>query len=144
MNANRYAFAAYRNADILTISQKELILRLYQWLQRFLRTSQAAMRNREIESAHNHCQKAKDILGELARTLNVEAGGALAVQLGSLYVFLINEIARANLHKDADIIEKILPIIATLEEGWQQIPEEFANHSAVPASHQGHALNFRS
>jgi flagellar protein FliS len=135
---------AYRKADVHTCSQKELILRLYQGLDRYLRTAQAAMRNRQIEAAHAQSEKAKDIITELLYTLNLEAGGDLALQLRDLYVFLIAQVVEANLRKEPLIIDGILPVIATLRDGWQQVPEEHANLTSVPVSNQGHAVNFRS
>ncbi len=50
----------------------------------------------------------------------------------------------ANLRKDPALIDGILPVIATLHDAWQQVPEEHANLTSVPASNQGHAVNFRS
>ena len=143
-NASKNASKAYRQADVHTSSQKDLILRLYQGLERFLRTAQAAMANRQIEAAHRHCEKAKDILSELLYTLNLEAGGEFATQLRDLYVFLVAQVVEANLRKNPAIIEGILPIIATLADGWRQVPEEHANLTSVPESNQGHAVNFRS
>ena len=135
---------AYRTAEVHTSSQKDLILCLYAGLERFLRTAQAAMRNRQIEAAHQHCEKAKGILTELLSTLHLEAGGELAVQLRDLYVFLISQVVEANLRKEPALIDGILPVIATLHDGWQQVPEEHANLTSVPVSNQGHAVNFRS
>jgi flagellar secretion chaperone FliS len=138
------ASKAYRQADVKTSSQKDLILRLYAGLERFLSTAQTAMQNRQIEAAHRHSEKAKDILTELLYTLNIEAGGEIAAQLRDLYVFLIAQVCEANLRKEPAIIDGILPIIATLADGWRQVPEEHANLTSVPVSNQGHAVNFRS
>ena len=100
-----------------------------------------AINNRQIEMAHINCQKAKAIFGELLATLNVEAGGEVGIQLRDLYVFLITSIVEANLRKDGVLIGKLLPIVASLREAWQQIPEEYAQVTSTPS---GHTLSFRT
>ncbi len=138
--ANAYK-QAYRSAELETVSQRDLIVRLYQGAERFLIQAQVAINNRQIEMAHINCQKAKAIFSELLATLNVEAGGDVGIQLRDLYVFLITSIVEANLKKDGVLIGKLLPIIASLREAWQQIPDEYAQVTSTPS---GHSLSFKT
>ncbi len=143
MAAANIAYAAYRTAEVHTISKRDLIVKLYQGAERFLVQAQTAMQNRQIEMAHNACIKTKNIFSELLVTLNMENGGEIAVSLQALYVFFINEITEANMRKDPKKIAGVLPIIATLREGWQQVPAEYANLSSLEAN-EGHILNVRT
>jgi flagellar protein FliS len=138
------ASSAYRHADVQTASPKDLLVHLYQGLDRFLRAAQVAMRDHRALAAHVQCTKASNILVELMSTINPEVGGALPDQLRNLYAFLMQRVGEANLRKEPALIDDILPIIDTLRDGWQQVPEEHANLTSVPASNQGHAVNFRS
>ena len=131
--ANSYK-KAYGAAEVETLSQRDILIRLFQGAERFLVQAQLAMSNRQIEPAHHHCQKARAIFVELLSTLNFELGGEIAVQLRDLYVFIIGRITEANLRKDPAIIAGILPAIATLREGWEQIPDEHARTSALSSS----------
>jgi flagellar protein FliS len=135
---------AYQAADIGTLSQRDLIVRMYQTMERSLRLAEAAMLNRHVPLAHDQCTKAKDILCALLCTLNFEAGGEIAERLRDLYLYLINEISVANLLKDAERVRPLIPILITLREGWEQVPDEHANLSSVPACNQGHAFNIRT
>ena len=135
---------AYKQAEITTLSQKQLLLKLFEGCDRFLRQAQEAMRNKQIEAAHINCTKAKDIIAELLATLNFEAGGDIAVQLKDIYLFLIMQIAEANAYKDPARIEPLLPVLATLQDAWSQIPDEHANTSSLPPGHDSHTLDFRS
>ncbi len=137
------AYTAYRTAELATISQRDLIVRLYQGAERFLNQAQLAMSNKQVEMAHVNCQKAKAIFCELMATLNFEKGGEIANQLKELYLFFILQIVEANLRKDPSMIARILPSIAQLREAWQQVPEEHANVSSVPAGHDGAAFSIR-
>lgn len=138
------AYAAYRSAEIKTISQKDLIVLLYQGAERFLEAGRQAMELRQLETAMTQCHRAKEILVELMSTLNFEAGGDLAVQLKDLYAFFIVQITEASLRKNPAQITAILPILATLREGWQQIPDDFANVSSMPAGFDGHGFSART
>ena len=137
------AYAAYRSAELQTISQRDLIVRLYQGAERYLIQAQAAIHNKQFEMAHHNCQKAKAIFSELLATLNPEQGGPIAAQLKELYLFLIIKTVEANLRKDAPMIGKLLPIVSTLREAWQQIPDDQAQVSSVTAN-EGHTFSVRT
>ncbi len=143
-NATLKAFAAYRSAQVETLSQRDLIIRLYQGAEKFLCLAREAMVNRRVEAAHVNCTKARDIFQELVSTLNFEQGAEIAQQLKELYLFLIVRITEANLRKSPEKIDEVLPIIVTLREAWEQVPADLANTTSIPVENEGHALNFRS
>jgi flagellar secretion chaperone FliS len=138
------AYAAYRSAEIETTSQKDLIVRLYQGAERFLEAGRVAMEQHQPEQAMMQCRRAKEIFIELMATLNFEQGGELANQLKELYAFFIIQITEGSLRKNPGQIAALQPIIANLREGWQQIPDEHANLSSMPAGNQGHAFSLRT
>lgn len=144
MNAAANAYQAYRTAEIETISQRELIVKMYQGMERFIVQAQMAMHNKKLEAAHENCQKVKAILVELISTLNFEQGGDIAQQLRELYAFFLVTVVEANLRKDPAKLASILPIIAELRTAWEQIPDEYANTSSLPEGHEGHTLNLRT
>jgi flagellar protein FliS len=135
------ARAAYQSSDIGTLSQRDLIVRLYEGAERFLVQACAAMELHEVERAHDGCQRAKEIFSELLSTLNLEVGGEIATRLRDLYVFFIARIVEGNLRKQPAMIREILPIVATLREAWQQVPAEMANVSVSAEASRGHAVD---
>jgi flagellar protein FliS len=137
------ASTAYRAAEINTLSQRDLIVRLYQGAERFLNQAQLAISNKHYEMAHHNCQRAKDIFSELLATLNFDRGGEVANQLKELYLFFLVQIIEANLYKDAARISRLLPIIAGLREAWQQVPDTEANTTSVPEGNQGAGFSVR-
>ena len=144
MSPANHAAHAYRNAEVTTLTQRDLIVKLYQGAERFLIQAKAGMANDKEDLVLIGCQKAKRIFVELTATLNFEQGGDIAEQLRNLYVFLIGEIGRASQERDPGAIEGILPIIATLREAWQNVPDEHANTSSMPQPGQSHTLNIRT
>ena len=139
-----FALAAYRSATIETISQRDLIVRMFAGAESLMVRAGSAMEGQRIEEAHNCCRRARDIFCELLSTLNMPAGGEVAVQLYNLYLCLITRITEANLRKQASLIGELVPIVRTLREGWEQVPDEFANTTAVPGSPSGHSFSLNS
>lgn len=131
------AYSAYRSAEVGTLSQRDLVVKLYQGVERFLIQGKTGIQNGDRELALEGCQKAKRIIVELCSTLNFEVGGEVAGQLRDLYLFFISEITRASLEQDAPAIDKLLPVIATLREAWQSIPDEHANVTSMPTQGGG-------
>lgn len=143
MSGHANAYSAYRSAEITTASQKDLIVRLYLGAEKFLDLACQAMAAKKYVDSMTNCRKARDIFMELMATLNFEQGGELAIRLKDLYAFLVFQISEASLRKNAEQIKTILPIIRTMREGWEKVPEEEANTTSIPAGNEGHALNFR-
>ncbi len=138
------AYNAYKNAEVRTLSQRELIVKLYEGADKFLLQAEAGIYNSEWEMAHTNCTKAKAIFMELLSTLNFEKGEEIAGQLRDLYLFLIAEIIEGNMTKDAARLKKLHPIIKTLLDAWRDIPEEFANNGGSPIADTGHTFNIRT
>jgi flagellar protein FliS len=138
--------ATYRSSEIETLTPRDLVTKLFEGTERFLRQAQDAMRHqpKQIEAAHNGCSKANAILTELLSTLNFDAGGEIAIQLRDLYLFLIREITEANLRKDPARIDPLLPILGTLRSAFDGIPAEQASLSSIPEAQRGHALDLRT
>jgi len=134
---------AYQTAEITTISQRDLLVRLYLGAERFLIHARDAMYKGQPDVAHAQCQKVKAIFSELVATLDFEAGGAIAHQLRELYLYLITKTVEANLRKDPALIDQILPVVATLRQAWQQIPaaEAEAHDRSGPTDGSHFAVN---
>ncbi len=138
------AYSAYKNAEVTTLSQRDLIIKLYEGADRFLLQAESGITNSQWELAHITCCKAKAIFMELLSTLNFEKGEAIAEQLRDLYLFIITEIIQSNMTKDADRLNKLHPIIQTLLDAWRDVPEEFANSGATTIAETGNTFNFRT
>lgn len=125
------AFASYRTAEAETLSQRDLLVRLFQGAERFLAQARIAMLNKEWYQANEGCQKAKRIFVELLSTLNFELGGEIAERLRDLYLFLIGEIVEANVHHQPERLLALAPVVETLRSAWQDIPDAQANTSSL-------------
>ncbi len=133
MASPAHAYSAYKSAEVTTLTQRDLVVKLFEGVDRFLLQGAAAMRNGNREMAQRACSKAKRILVELLSTLNFEAGGEMAKQLRDLYLFMLTEISTGNMETDPERLNGVRRVVQPLLDGWRQIPDTYANLSSLGA-----------
>jgi flagellar secretion chaperone FliS len=112
---------AYQRSAVLTASQGQLIVMLYDGANRFLAQAAAAMGDRQIELAHNKMRRAELIITHLQTSLDFEQGGEIAPRLASIYVFCQRHLNQARAHADPERIEQVRGLLGTLRDAWAQI-----------------------
>ena len=138
------AAGKYQQAEIGTLTQRDLLVRLYQGIERFLDQAATAMREADPPRAHDRCERARAIIVELLSTLDFERGGEVAEQLKQLYLWMLLHISEANLRKDAAILAQVTPVVGRLRDAWEQVPAELANAGSLAAAGQATAVDIRS
>lgn len=74
-------------------------------------------------TAHSALIAAQQILCLLRGALDHRAGGGLSRRLEVLYTFLIVELGRANIEKRSARLEPLVPVVATLRDGFAAAAE---------------------
>ena len=92
---------AYREAAVLTASPVQLVVMLYDGVERFLRQAEVVMGEGNVAQAHDRMQRAEAIIDELLRTLDKSAG-QVAERLEAIYIFCKRLLMEARLERDAD------------------------------------------
>ncbi|MFW5828712.1 MAG: flagellar export chaperone FliS [Planctomycetota bacterium] len=138
------AYSAYKTAEVTTLTQRDLLIKLFEGIDRFLVQAAAGMRNSNPELTHKGCSKAKRIIVELLSTLNFDVGGEMATQMRDLYLFMLTEISGARLNKEPERLDRLREVVAPLLEGWRSVPDTFANLSSLPISERSSTLNVRT
>lgn len=92
---------------------------LYDGLVRSLSQAGDAIRNGSIEEAHNKLVKSQDIILELDSSLNMEY--EISRHLHATYDFLYRQAVKANVDKDAAVVESCLGMVKELREAWLQV-----------------------
>jgi flagellar protein FliS len=124
------AYAAYRHAEVETLTQRDLLVKLFEGMERFIEQGAAAIRERRYDRATECCRRVREILFELISTLNHDAG-EIATRLNALYVFLVDQVSLTSMRKDADGLLRLKRTVTLLREGWQGVPDEFANTTSL-------------
>ncbi len=117
-------FQAYQNASVKTSNQKQLIIMLYDGMDRFLTKAAKSIREGDIESAHSYMHRTGQILLELLSTLREDKGGEIAANLKRLYVYCYEQVVIANLKKDVRLIQEIQQVLSNLKGAWKQIGQK--------------------
>ena len=121
MSAYTAAPNAYRQNSVLTASPAQLVVMLYDGANRFLLQTAAAMREGRPGVAGERLRRAEAIINELLITLNMDAGGEVAVRLQQLYVFFKHRLGEARREQDADKVDEVAGMMRELRGSWAQL-----------------------
>jgi flagellar protein FliS len=113
----------YRRGAVLAASREQLVVMLYDGARRFLRQGAIAMREGQIERAHNALRRCEFILGSLDSALDFEQG-QVSERLHSIYGFCLVHLNRARLKQDATMVEEVSEMLGELRDAWVQIAAE--------------------
>jgi len=112
---------AYRENAVLSATPEQLVVMLYDGVQRFLRQAGKAMRAREVERAHNALRRAEMIVAHLDGVLDYEQGEPIASQLHPIYRFCLAHLNRARIDQDVGKLEEVGGLLGELRESWAEI-----------------------
>lgn len=113
--------AAYKEHATATQSKGGLVIMLYEGAIRFLKQAIAAIEAGDAAEKGRCMAKARAIVDELDTSLDLEAGGELAVDLRRLYGFMRRHLAAANAARDPAKIRDVISLLEELNEGWKAV-----------------------
>lgn len=114
------AYQVYRQTQVSTASQGELLLMLFDGAIRFARQAQEHMNGGDIEQANSKLIRTQDIVNELILSLNHDVG-ELAQNLQQLYTYIYDLLVQANIKKEPDKVGEALHMLTELRETWEQV-----------------------
>src|SRR5580692_9826820 len=125
------AYQKYKTTSVQSASREKLLLMLYEGSIRFIKQAIAAIEKKDIAGRGMNIGRAYDIVAELSNTLNFEAGGDLAKTLEQLYMFVTEQLTKANAKNDKKPLEDALKIMETLYSGWVEAVEKLKREGAL-------------
>jgi flagellar protein FliS len=114
---------AYRQSAVLAASPGELVVMLYDGARRFLRQATVAMREGQIERAHNTLRRSEMIIAHLDGTLDFEQG-QLPERLHTIYGFCLKHLNSGRMNQDPTKLEEVSELLGELREAWSQVASE--------------------
>src|SRR5271169_5423762 len=96
-----YALNSYTQARVVGGSPVELIIALYDGAIEFLIKAATGITLKNLQVKLKYIDRALAIIQELNRSLNMDAGGEVAVNLRDLYTHMMLELVLANAENDA-------------------------------------------
>ncbi len=98
---------------------------LYDGARRFLRQGSIAMREGQVERAHNTLRRAELIVAHLDSILDYDQG-EISDRLHAIYQFCLAHLNTARGEQDAAKLEEVSDLLGELREAWAQVTEEIA------------------
>lgn len=120
MYSGNNAYNVYKNNSVNYASKEQLLLMLVDGAVKFAKIGRQAIIDKDIQKSHENIVKTENIFYELISTLDVQKGGDWANSLVQVYDFIIRKLTEANIKKDANIMDQIIPIIETVRDMWEQ------------------------
>lgn len=114
------AYNVYKNNSVNYASKEQLLLMLLDGAVKFSKLGRQAIVDRDIKKAHEDIVKTENIFYELMVTLDVNKGGEWASSLMQVYDFIVRRLTDANIKKDVDIMNEVIPLIEDVRDTWEQ------------------------
>lgn len=112
-------YAAYKKQSVTTMTPIEIVIKLYSETERELNRSVVFIKEKNYESANNALNKSVDLIAALRSVLDVSL--PIGKNLDAIYGFLEKQIIAANVKKDVEIVNSLLPMVAELKDAFTQI-----------------------
>ena len=124
------AYQKYKTTSIQSASREKLLLMMYEGAIRFVKTAIAAAESKNIAERGAAIGRAYDVILELNNTLDHKVGGEIAKNLEQLYMFMTEQLTKANVSGDVAHLRNVLKVLETLYEGWLKAVEQLKRQDA--------------
>ncbi|ATW25687.1 flagellar export chaperone FliS [Candidatus Formimonas warabiya] len=120
-------YQVYRQTQIKTASQGDLVLMLYDGAIRFTKQAAAALEEKNWENSCNYFVRAQDIVEELDQTLDLSVG-EVAENLHRVYRSMKYFLVRANMQKDPVLAGRVCKMLEKLRAAWAVVFSKSPGH----------------
>jgi flagellar protein FliS len=113
----------YQKNQILTASQEQLLIMLYDGAIRFCRKAIKASENGDLVKKLEAISKTVAIITEFSDSLDHEVGGEIAEELDALYYFMLRELNSARSDETGAFLRTVESMLLDLRQTWVQAIE---------------------
>ena len=114
----------YLKTKVMTASQEQLQLMLYDGAIRFCEQARNAIENKQIEQSYNLIIKAEKIVMEMCNSMRDEVAPETCANMRRLYIFCYEKLVDANLKKENKSLDDALQVLRHLRETWILVVEK--------------------
>jgi flagellar protein FliS len=86
--------------------------------------AKGAMQRGQIEEKGSNITSAGSIVLGLRSSLDMDAGGELAVNLDSLYDYMFRRLMDAHINNEEAALDEVASLLREIKQGWDAIPQE--------------------
>lgn len=115
MDVNGYQ--QYKEQSVMTMTQGELLLLLYNELLKRLKRAGLALDTADFQLFEQSVQRCVEIVQHLKDTLNYNY--TISTELGNMYDFFLFELSRLKAGRHKTIIDELQPLVKDLQEAFE-------------------------
>lgn len=112
------AYAQYKQNSVNYASKDQLLLMLLDGAVKFSKIGRQALVDKDVPKANENLKKTQNIFYELIASLDLTKAGAWGPQMEAVYGFIINRLVQANLKKDVQMVDEVIPLIEEVRNTW--------------------------
>jgi len=116
-------YNTYKQNEVNTATRNKLLLMLLDGAVKYTKIARLAILDKNITKAHLELVRVQNIFIELMSTLDTSMGG-WTKEIYDVYEFIRQELMEANIKKDAEILDKLLPLIEQIRDLWYEVDEK--------------------
>lgn len=105
-----------------TASPHQLVAMLLEGALDRIARARGAVSNGDLTGRLNNIGAAISIVEYLKLSLDLNAGGAIAERLSSIYDFCLRHLAQANASGDVRMLEQVADVLRPIKQGWDEMP----------------------
>lgn len=87
-------------------------------------TAKGCIERHDLAEKSRQITWAMSIINGLRSSLDMEAGGAIAVNLDDLYAYMTRRLIDASAHNDADALNEVINLLLEIKGAWDAMPED--------------------
>jgi len=129
-NAQEYA-RRYAATQVTMVDRERLLLLVFEGGIKFLRLTREALVAGDVQRFGEHLARAQAIIAELQGTLDREAGGTIARDLGRLYDFMLFHLTEANARRSLRHVDETLAVFTTIADAYREILDKPASEATA-------------
>lgn len=111
-------YGKYKKASVESASKEKILLMLYEGAIKFIKQAKEANAAKQVKERGELIGRAYDIIMELTSSLDFKVGGAMAQNLEQLYIYVLEELTRANITGKEIHLDNSLKVLNILYDGW--------------------------
>lgn len=111
-------YQKYKEQSLTTMSQGELLVKLYDELIKQMRLAALTMEKGSFDAAQEALYKSESILNALDAALDLEYD--IAKELRDYYIFIAKQLLEASTSRQAALIEGCIPLLRDLRDSFDQ------------------------
>lgn len=112
-------YQKYMEQSVSTMTPVQLVVKLYEKAETELKKAVIYIEKNNFEGANNSISRVQSIVDSLDGSLKIKY--EISDNLTALYSFLRERLVQANIKKDTDIINEIIPFFTDLKEAFTEV-----------------------